>query len=181
MGGGGAAGAGRESCDAQPAHAPARGWSGGRLEARPRETLLRVLRPCALAPRPGTALREFFKSLTAPRCRVSRSEGEKALDQWRDASSVRRKRSVQFSRSVVSNSLRRHTAARQATVSITNSQSPPKPMSIESVMSSGHLILCRPFLLPSIFPSIRVFSNESALRNRWPKYWSFSFNHQSFQ
>ena len=53
----------------------------------------------------------------------------------------------------------------------------PKPMSIESVMSSNHVILCRPLLLlPSIFPSIRVFSNESALRIRWPKYWSFSFN-----
>ena len=53
----------------------------------------------------------------------------------------------------------------------------PKPMSIESVMPSNHLILCHPFLLlPSIFPSIRVFSNESALHIRWPKYWSFSFN-----
>ena len=61
-------------------------------------------------------------------------------------------------------------------MSITNSQSPPKPMSIESVMPSNHLILCRPLLLPSIFPSIRVFSNESALRVRWPKYWSFSFS-----
>ena len=60
---------------------------------------------------------------------------------------------------------------------ITNSQSPPKPMSIESVMPSSHLILCRPLLLlPSIFPSTRVFSNESALRIRWPKYWSFSFS-----
>ena len=68
-------------------------------------------------------------------------------------------------------------AARQASLSITNSQSPPKPMSIELVMPSNHLILCRPLLLlPSIFPSIRVFSNESALRIRWPKYWSFSFS-----
>ena len=67
------------------------------------------------------------------------------------------------------------TAARQASLSITNSRSPPKLMSIESVMPSNHLILCRPLLLPpSIFPSIRVFSNESALRIRWPKYWSFS-------
>ena len=55
-------------------------------------------------------------------------------------------------------------------------QSPPKLMSIESVMPSNHLILCHPLLLPSIFPSIRIFSNESALRIRWPKYWSFSFN-----
>ena len=69
------------------------------------------------------------------------------------------------------------TAARQASLSITSSQSPPKPMSIESVMPSNHLILCQPLLLlPSIFPSIRVFSNESALRMRSPKYWSFSFN-----
>ena len=69
------------------------------------------------------------------------------------------------------------TAAHQASLSITNSWSPPKPMSIVSVMPSNHLILCRfLFLLPSIFPSIRVFSNESALHIRWPKYWSFSFN-----
>ena len=69
------------------------------------------------------------------------------------------------------------TTARQASLSITNSRSPPKSMSIESVMPSNHLILRHPLLLlPSIFPSIRVFSNESALRIRWPKYWSFSFN-----
>ena len=69
------------------------------------------------------------------------------------------------------------TAALQASLSTTNSWSPPKPMSIKSVMPSNHLILCCPLLLlPSIFPSIRVFSNESALRIRWPKYWSFSFN-----
>ena len=66
---------------------------------------------------------------------------------------------------------------RNITLSITNSRSPPKPTSIESVMPSNHLILCRLLLLlPSIFPSIRVFSNESALHIRWPKYWSFSFN-----
>ena len=69
------------------------------------------------------------------------------------------------------------TAAHQASLSITNSQSLPKLMSIESVMPSNHLILCHPlFLLPSIFPSIRVFSNESALHIRWPRDWSFSFN-----
>ena len=69
------------------------------------------------------------------------------------------------------------TAACQASLSMTKSQSPPKPMSIESVMPSNHLILCHPLLLlPSIFPSIRVFSNESAVCIRWPKYWSFSFN-----
>ena len=69
------------------------------------------------------------------------------------------------------------TAARQASLSITNSRSLLKLMSIELVMPSNHLILCHPLLLsPSIFPSIRVFSNESALCIRWPKYWSFSFN-----
>ena len=69
------------------------------------------------------------------------------------------------------------TSACQASPSITNSQSLPKLMSIESVTPSNHLILCCPLLLlPSIFPSIRVFSNESAVRMRWPKYWRFSFN-----
>ena len=69
------------------------------------------------------------------------------------------------------------TAASQASLSITNSQSLPKLMSIELVMPSSHLILCRPFfLLTSIFLSIRVFSNESVLCIRWPKYWSFSFS-----
>ena len=69
------------------------------------------------------------------------------------------------------------TAARQASLSITNSWSLLKLISIESVMPSNYLILCCPLLLlPSVFPSIRVFSNESALRMRWPKYWSFSFN-----
>ena len=72
-------------------------------------------------------------------------------------------------------------AARQASLSITNSQNSCRLMSIESVMPSNHLILCRPLiLLPSIFPSIRVFSNESALCIRWPKYWSFSFNISPF-
>ena len=69
------------------------------------------------------------------------------------------------------------TAARHASLSITNSQSLLKFMSIESVMPSNHLIVCCPLLLPpSIFPSIRVFSNESVLHIRWPKYWSFSFS-----
>ena len=69
------------------------------------------------------------------------------------------------------------TAACQASLSITNSRSPPKPMSIELVMPSKHLILCCPFLLlPSIFPIIRIFSNESVLHIWWPKYWSFSFS-----
>ena len=69
------------------------------------------------------------------------------------------------------------TAARQASLSITNSRSSLKFMSIESMMPSSHLILCCPlFLLPSILPSIRAFSHESALHIRWPKYWHFSFN-----
>ena len=68
-------------------------------------------------------------------------------------------------------------AAHQASLSITNSQSLPKLMSIESIRSSSHLILCHPLLLlPTIPPSIRVFSNESTLRIKWPKYWSFSFS-----
>ena len=69
------------------------------------------------------------------------------------------------------------TAARQASLSITNCWNLLKLISIESVMPSNHLFLCHPLLLPpSIFPSIRIFSNESALRIRWPKYWSFSFS-----
>ena len=82
---------------------------------------------------------------------------------------------LQFSHPVMSNSATPWTAARQASLSITNSQSLLKLMSTESVIQSNHLILCRP-LLPSIFPSIRVFSNESALHIRWTKYWSFSFS-----
>ena len=66
--------------------------------------------------------------------------------------------------------------ARQASLSITNSRNLLKLMSVESVMPSNHLILCRPLLLTSVFPSIRVFSNESVLRIRWSKYWSFSFS-----
>ena len=86
--------------------------------------------------------------------------------------------SVQYSCSVMSNSLRPHEPqhARPPCPSPTP-QSPPKPMSIESVMPSSHLILCCPLLLlPPIPPSIRVIANESALHTRWPKYWSFSFN-----
>ena len=85
--------------------------------------------------------------------------------------------SVQFSWSIMPDSLRpQGLAAHQASLSITNSQSLLKLMSIESVMPSNHLILCHPLLfLPSIFPSIRVLSNESALHISWAKYWSFSF------
>ena len=85
--------------------------------------------------------------------------------------------SVQFSHSAVSDSVIAWTAARQASLSMTNSQSLLKLMSIESVMPSNHLILCHPlFLLPSILPSIRVFSKESVLCIRWTKYWSFSIS-----
>ena len=74
------------------------------------------------------------------------------------------------------------TAAHQAFLSITSSWSLPKLMFDESMVPSSHLILCRPLLLlPSIFPSIRVFSNEAALWIRWPKYWRFQLQHQSFQ
>ena len=83
----------------------------------------------------------------------------------------------QFSRSVVSDSATPWIAARQSSLPVTNSRSSLKLMSIESVMPSNHLILCRPLLLPpSIFPIIRVFSNESVLCIRWPKCWSFSFS-----
>ena len=85
--------------------------------------------------------------------------------------------SVQFGHSVVSDSATPWTTAHQASLSITNSCSLHKLMSIELVMPSSHLTLCHSLLLPlSIFPSIRVFSNESVLHIRWPKYWSFSFS-----
>ena len=85
--------------------------------------------------------------------------------------------SVQFSCSLVSDSLRPHGLQHvKASLSITNSWSLLKLMCIQSVMPSNHLILCHPLLPPSIFPSIRVFSNESALHIRWPKYCSFSFS-----
>ena len=85
--------------------------------------------------------------------------------------------SVQFSHSVMSNSLQPHEPQHaQASLSITNCCSLSKPMSIGSVMPSNHLILCHHRLLPSIVPSIRVFSNESSLCIRCPKYWSFSFS-----
>ena len=91
--------------------------------------------------------------------------------------------SVQFSCSVMADPFRPHGlhAARQASLSITNTWSLLRFVSIELVMPSNHLILCCPLLLHlQSFPSIRVFSNESALRIRWPKYWSFSFNISPF-
>ena len=83
---------------------------------------------------------------------------------------------LMFSHSVVSNSATPRAAAHPASPSFTISQSLLKIMSIELVMPSNHLILCRPLLLPSIFPSIRVFSSESVFLITWPKYWSFSFS-----
>ena len=98
--------------------------------------------------------------------------GHKSRDTWRSP----KPSSVQ-SLSHVRLFVTAQTVARQASLSITNSQSLLKRMSIESMMSSNHLVLCHPLLLlPSIIPSIRVFSNESALHIRWPKYWSFSFS-----
>jgi len=105
---------------------------------------------------------------------------EKQITQSKVAEDLNRhfsKEDIQLSCSVVSDSVTPWTAARQASLSITNSWSPLKPMSIGSVMPSSHLILCHPlYLMPSIFSSIRIFSNESALRIRWLKDWSFSFN-----
>ena len=88
---------------------------------------------------------------------------------------------VQFNCSVVSDSATPWIVARQVSLSITNSRSLLKPMSIESVMPSNHLILCHPLLLPpSVFPGMRVISNESVLHIRWLKYWSFSFSISPF-
>ena len=85
--------------------------------------------------------------------------------------------SIQFTHSVMSDSVIPWAAARQASLPITNSRSLLKLLFIEWVMPSNHLILCCPhFLLPSIFPSFRIFSNETVLCIRWPKYWSFSFS-----
>ena len=91
-------------------------------------------------------------------------------DQWKEVSSVQSLSRVQLFVTPC-------TETHQASLSITNSQSLLKLVFIESVMPSNHLILCHPLLLlPSIFPRIRIFSNESVLHIRWPKYWSFSFN-----
>ena len=105
-----------------------------------------------------------------------RPEGGEGISLARRA--LQEQGAVQFSRSVVSNSLRPHGLQHcQASLSITNSRSLPRLMSFELVMPYEHLILCRPLLLqPSIFPSIRVFSNVSVLHIREPKYWSFSFS-----
>ena len=110
---------------------------------------------------------------------ISKAKGKYVLRMSREITKIYKFfSSVQFSRSVMSDSFAAPwTAAHQASLSITNSWSPPKIMSIVSMMPSNHLILCHPLLLlPSIFPSITVFSNESALCMRWPKCWYFSFN-----
>ena len=91
------------------------------------------------------------------------------------------KASVQFSHSVMSNSVTPRTAVRQASLSISNSWILLKLLSTELVLPSNHLILCHLLLLPSVFPSIRVFSSESVLHIRWPKYCEFQLQHQSFQ
>ena len=96
--------------------------------------------------------------------------------QWGISSHWSEFSSVQFSCSVMSESVPAWIAAHQVSLSITNSWSSLKLMSIESLMSSSHLILCHPLLLPPISPSIRVFSKESTLCMRWPNYWSFSFS-----
>ena len=99
------------------------------------------------------------------------------LISWQQAPSAVIFSSVQFSHSIVSDSATPWAAAGQASLSITNSWSLLKIMSFEAVMPPNTVILCRPLLLPlSIFPSVRVSSNESLLHIRWPKYWSFSFN-----
>ena len=103
---------------------------------------------------------------------VSGGDGESGTN-WESSIDIYQFSSVQFSCSVMSDSLQPH--GYQASLSITNSQSLLKLMSIKSVVPSNHLILCHSlFLLPSVFTSIRVFSNESALRIRWPKYWRAS-------
>ena len=109
-------------------------------------------------------------------CHKRKEAGEKCL--CFSIQSARKRQSSKFSSfSHVQLSVTPWTAARQASLSITNSRSLLKLLSTESVMPSNHLILCCPLLLlPSIFPSIKVFSNESVLPIRWPKYWSFSFS-----
>ena len=109
---------------------------------------------------------------------IIRNEIGSFVEKWMDLETViHSKVNWVQSLSCVRLSVTPWTTARQASLSITNSQSPPKPMTIELVMPSNHLILCHPLLLlPSIFPNIRVFSNELAFCIRWPKYWSFSFN-----
>ena len=130
---------------------------------------------------PSTSSQDKVLALWEDACMWQAFETGVCILQWLWAPHIHLIKRPQFS-SVQSLSRVRHfatpwTAARQASLSITNSWSLLKLMSIELVMPSNHLILCHPLLLwPSIFPSIRVFSNESVLCIRWPKYWSFSFS-----
>ena len=120
---------------------------------------------------------EAYRSLTASATREQTEKGREITIPWLEWKSHHRKFSSVQSLNCVWHFVTPRTAACQASLSITNSQSLLKLMSIESVIPSNHLILCRLLLLlPSIFPSIRVFSHESALCIRWPKFWSFSFN-----
>ena len=114
-------------------------------------------------------------------CAISQKSGL-PLKQMRTKSKIKKIALSQRVGQLVHSVVTPRTAACQGSTPITNSQSLLKLMSIESVMPSNHLILCHSLLLPpSVFPSIRVFSKESVLCIRWPKYWSFSFNNQSFQ
>ena len=133
---------------------------------------------------PGSSAHGIFQARILEWVAISYSRGSSRSTDWTQVSRVSwitrrilyQFSSVQFSRSVVSNSATPWIAARQASLSITNSRV-HSDSSIESVMPSSHLILCRPLLiLPQIPPRIRVFSNEWTLHMRWPKYWSFSFN-----
>ena len=120
---------------------------------------------------------EAYRSLTASATREQTEKRRKITIPWLEWKSHHRKFSSVQSLNCVWHFVTPRTAARQASLSITNSRSLLKLMSIESVMPSNHLILRRLLLLlPSIFPSIRVFSHESALCITWPKFWSFSFN-----
>ena len=132
----------------------------------------RASRPALLARRPQRELGEHLHFHLPPL--QPPSPGTASKEQWMVLSSVQPLSLIQLFSTP-------WTAAHQASLSITNSRSLLRLLSIKSVMPSDHLILCCPLLLPpSIFPSIRVFSNESVLLIRWPKYWSFSFNISSY-
>ena len=137
--------------------------------SRRRKAMCQATMCCSLQRKERRWLKKFSLSIKSNSKVRRRGDWERWEKDWNITS-------VQFSHSVVFDSARPWTAACQASLSITNSQSLLKHMSIELVMPSNHLILCHPLLLlPSIFGSIGVFSNESVLCIRWPKYWSFSF------
>ena len=127
---------------------------------------------------PSSEHRNIFKNRGGRRIRQSNqtlyTRGSAPNPMWSE-------RSLQFSSVAQSCPTLCDPHAHHASLSITNSQSLLKLGPIKSVMPSNHLILCRPLLLPSVFPSIRVFSNESVLHIRWPKYWEFQLQHQFFQ